>query len=383
MSRVRTADHILFDECIDAFRRERENYIPFISGPSKSFLLTSFMVNQKWDLGDCVVYPSKRIDLPGPYSAFICEVDNPEWVEADNPHLFGIALSAIISFIALKPCKSTRGGRLCKRKQLSKEDLHQLALFNPILTAGNGSEQTSLSKEKEDAICKEVKYVIDLLNKIDYKRYRIVMQSVRMVHLSLINKRDDFGLAYLLVVSSIESVAQKAIKLDKVNQKNPSEKMWQDKAKHDGLFAELFKAYKDARGKNKYLKDRYIKFILDYAPVTKWEEYIPHPMQDWAESIKKADPSHDINYIVGKKWFEKYPNDLLPHEIKNILSDSYSHRSNFIHQGEQPPHTPNSYDRFFQEYLVYNNSKIEEKILLNYQSLVGISKYSLINWLKL
>lgn len=78
MLRAVTDDHILFNESIDTFRREENNYVPIISGSSNSFILFAFELYQKWDLGGCVVQPSFRVLLPGANSAFICTVNNPD-----------------------------------------------------------------------------------------------------------------------------------------------------------------------------------------------------------------------------------------------------------------------------------------------------------------
>ncbi|MDD2733580.1 MAG: hypothetical protein PHF56_06530 [Desulfuromonadaceae bacterium] len=91
MSRAVTADHVLFDECIDAFRREQKDSTSDFMGKSKSYLLTAFELNQNRDLGICVVHLSIRVHLPGTYSAFISVVENPDWVGTHNSHLFGIA----------------------------------------------------------------------------------------------------------------------------------------------------------------------------------------------------------------------------------------------------------------------------------------------------
>lgn len=384
MSRAVTADHVLFDECIGAFRREKEYRDSFLDGDSCSYVMTAFELNQGWNLGSRTVRPSTRVILPGAYFAFISKVDNPKWVGTHNSHLFGIALSSIISFVTGKTCKSTRDDCLCRREQLSEHDIHQLALINPVLTAGPGAMHTNLSLERQTALEAQIEALIKMLNAVDYKIYRTVMQSIRLVHLALANKREDFGLGYLLVVSAIESVAQKAIKRDKVKEKHPEEKVWKQKAKGDEEFSKLLQAYLDARGKQEYLKERYIEFILKYAPPNIWDECVPHPMQDIAEYVKEVSPSHDIDHIVRRNWFEKYPNDLKESEIRDILTDSYTHRSCFIHRGEQPPHTDPSpsFNRFFQEYREYSDFNIIEKILPNFELMLGISRRSIFEWLK-
>src|SRR5690606_879555 len=124
-----------------------------------------------------------------------------------------------------------------------------------------------LSNKRLEFFHSEIKEFIDVLYKIDHKNFQIVMQGIRLLHLSLINKREDFGLAYLLAVSSIEAIAQKAIGRDKVKRTEPCEKEWKEKAKENEDFSKLFRAYKESRGKNEYLKERYVKFIFEYAPI--------------------------------------------------------------------------------------------------------------------
>lgn len=382
MSRAVTADHVLFDECIDAFRRERDDYRPYDKGESYSFLLTPFQINEEWDLGKCQVSSSVEVRLPGAYSAFISKVKNPEWVGTHNSHLFGIALSTIVSAVTLKPCKSTRDDYLCRRAELSEHDMHQLAIIHPVLVAGPGANNSRLSKSKQDQMRDEISKIIDILFSLDYKIYRIVMQSLRLIHLSLITKRDDFGLAYLLVISAMESVAQNAIKRDKVKRKDADEAAWKKKSSEDPLFQSLLEAYLDSRGKNEYLRERFVKFIEVYAPVENWEQYVVHPMQDMADSLKEINPSHNLEHLTGKHWFEKYPDDFTEEEINLILSNVYVHRSCFVHRGEQPPHTdPNpSLNRFFQEVREYDGYNIKEVILPNYELLLGLAKNSIYNW---
>ena len=139
----------------------------------------------------------------------------------------------------------------------------------------------------------------------------------------------------------------------------------------------------ESRGKNQYLRERFVVFLQKFAPVENWLKYVAHPMQDLADHIKEISPKHDVEHIVKKNWFEKYPNDLSPEEIETILSDAYVHRSCFIHRGEQPPHRdPNStMNRFFQEHIEYDGNSVTERLLPNYELILGIAKNSTLNWL--
>lgn len=381
MSRAVTADHVLFDECIDAFRQYDAKQRPIVEGKSFSFLLTSFELPQPWELPHCTVHPSIRVQLPGAFSAFICRVDNPDWVGRHNSHLYGVALASIVSFSTGRPCKSTRDDYLCMREQLGHDDLLQLALLHPVLVAGPGAVHSTLSTRTRETHAAATSSLIAKLHSLPYKTYVILMQAIRLVHLSLLNKRDDFGLAYLLLVSAIESIAQHAVKRDDVKKKHSSEDAWELKATEDEAFKELLAAYRELRGQNKYLKERYIEFIKRFAPSETWEEIVAHPHQDMADYIRDVNPSHNMDHLVKQQWFEKYPRELPPQQIQEILADSYTHRSWFVHRGEQPPHRePTPFNRFFQEVRDFDGMNLIERLLPNYELLLGIARRSITAW---
>lgn len=381
MSRAVTADHVLFDECIDAFRRYDTRQVPFIEGKACSYLLTSFELPEPWQLPHCTIHPSVRVHLPGAFSAFICRIDNPDWVGRHNSHLYGIALASIASFATGKLCKSTRDDYLCRRQELRENDLLELALLHPVLVAGPGCVHSTLSTARRNTYETAISSLITRLHSVPYKTYVVLMQAIRLVHLSLLNKRDDFGLAYLLLVSAIESIAQLAVKRDYVRKTHPSEQTWKQKASGDHAFEELLTAYRELRGQNKYLQERYIEFIKTFAPVESWEEIVAHPYQDMADYVKELTPSHDMEHVVGRHWFEKYPTDLPEEHIREILADSYTHRSCFIHSGEQPPHRePTSFNRFFQEIHDFDGKNVIERLLPNYELLLGIAQHSICAW---
>ena len=127
--------------------------------------------------------------------------------------------------------------------------------------------------------------------------------------------------------------------------------------------------------------ERYIEFINKFAPVECWEEIVSHPLQDIADYVEELNPSQDMSDVTRKRWFEKYPTDLSPEEIARIISDSYAHRSGFIHRGEQPPHRePVSFNRFFQESRHYDGHNLTETLLPNYDLLAGIARRAITQW---
>jgi hypothetical protein len=380
--RAVTADHVLFNECIAAFRPCDVPLMPENLATTHSYVFLGFELPELWVLPNCTIHPTMRVYLPGAYSALISRIDNPKGMGFFKPHLFGIALSSILSFSCGRACSSPRDDYLCRPQTLSDSDLAQMAIQHPVLTAGPGNVQISISSEQIKRHYGAMTALVNNLLSVDENTFLAAMQAIRLVQLSLLNKRNDFGLAYLLIVSAIEAVAQKAIKRDRVKVKHPSEERWRIRAEQDIEFNDVLSAYLESRGKEQYLKERYVSFIKRFAPVADWEEIVAHPSQDFVDYFQERSPSHNMAYVVKKMWFEKYPSDLPEQQIDQILEDSYTHRSCFIHRGEQPPHRePNSGNRFFQEYYEYNESEKIKKLLPNYELLVGIAQKSITSWL--
>lgn len=403
MSRPVTADHILFNECISAFR-PNSPVIRMSDGPGYSYLLTSFKILSPWKLPNCTVHPSQQVMLPGMKAAFISRVDNPEGSDAFNSHLYGIALSAIVTFITGRECKSTRDDRLCNRGSLDDDKIQELASLHPIRLAGPGANRSILAQTTLDRYENEISVFIKQLNDVNYDTYVSTMQAIRLAHLSQLNKREDFGLGYLLIVSAIEAIAQFAYKNDRQARRDPRENEWSklSKSSQDQNFIDLLAAYKEARGNN--VTQLYINFINTFAPASEWENITPHPYQDIIDLETTNTTPASLKSLLHKRPSEIYPSDIEDEELTNIIKRSYIHRSCFVHTGEQPPHhDPVSSSRFFQITRVYKKIKpskqpkvdlhtlypygnaplpMTEELAPNYELMVSIAKHSICTWIK-
>ncbi len=386
MIRGTVADHILFDECIRVFRPEQnqlDRRLAAYNGKDNySFLLTPFKFSIPLNFKEFQVSPSEQFSLSATHCAFINKVSNPEHVENRYANLFGIALAAIASFTWLTPCKSTRNKTVGRYKLQSECDLRDLALNHAVLIAGPGYHP-SVSEAKQKEMRSELEYLKSLLLSVDFKTYRIAMQSIRLVHLSVLTKRDDFGLAYQLLVSAIEAVAQHEIKRDQVKEKPPAETEWKRRAKEDTMFKELYDSYKNLRGGQHYLSKRFVLFIEKFAPVENWVSYIPYKYQEHLDLLEKQDCIIGVECLKEQNNADIYPEDLTSEQVKTILSKTYDHRSCYVHCGQQPPHQePTNSSRFFQNYRSYDDGLRETETLLpNYEFLARLAKNAIINWL--
>lgn len=228
--RMITNDHILFDECIEIFRPSpKASPRPYPGGsynPKIAFLLPSFNITQEWDLGICSIQPSKVINLPGGNGAFINTTKTPSGVTAYENHLFGTALSCILSTVCQLPVKSPKDVTLHIPIPIPDFYLYDLILRNPIQHTGPMSSSTRMSQKRQQNFAAEAKALIELLLIVDYKSYLIAMRAIRQVYLSIINFKEDYGLGYLMAVSAIETVAQAALSRDKVKPKEEKESTW-------------------------------------------------------------------------------------------------------------------------------------------------------------
>lgn len=389
MSRFILADQILFNECIEAFRSSKKE--PFIFDSIDncySVILSPFVITQTWELGIFTIEPSREVKLSMYHNAFISYVKINKEVNRLSAPLYSQALSSILSFISLRHFKAIKNSYF--HNQLpnitNPEILNTFAVNHPIITCGPSAESWQIDIEEERIIFDQTKLLIEYLYKIEYKNYSSIMQSLRMVQMSLSNKREDFGLAYQLIVASIESVAQLAISRDKVKEKHLKESTWKNKSKTDPDFLELYNEYKRSRGGNQYLSDRYAQFIMTYFPYKKWSTVLKSPLQEF---IDKIDYNSLDNFGIqtSKQEIERsftgiQIEDLNENEIKEIIKKTYKYRSEFVHQGKQPPHKdPDSRNTFFEDTNKFNENTISEQLLPKYDLMCNIAKNSILNFM--
>ncbi|CAI6231780.1 hypothetical protein EQZ01_02975 [Bacillus subtilis] len=383
MSRPRAviSDQILFNECISTFRpqkidiKEDQEYI--------GYLLLDFHLNETLNFRHFSIEPSIKVEVSWIRSAFISPVKLPKWFEwTDHPHLFSIALAAVFSFASGRPVKAPRDLiTLSSTEQLDETSRKDIAVQFPVVTAGTGAHNVNISSMELNDLYKNLQETIDILFNLSYKQYTLAMQTIRLVHLAHMNKRDDFGLAYYLLVSSLETFSTAAIKKSRVSPNtNPDEEKWKRiSEENNGDFAELFNEYIAMKKKDKLIGKRFIEFILEYCPPKEWNK-LKHPNERMEESLEEQ-----FGYKrreVKKHWSEKYPEDLTDDEIRKLLKDLYTYRSNFTHRGENPPYrdTDDKINKFFLEETIYKKQLLEE-IEIEVPEDILLPNYSLISFI--
>lgn len=382
MARAVLADHVLFNECIHYLREDlyRENKRSEFDrgGQTFSCISTTFNITKPWIFEKFTIYPSREIILPAGYKSLLNFVENPSWVKDSafvHPHLFGEVLGALISFVTLRSVKSPRNGHCLMVESMEKiqsRHLEEMALTLPFLSTGPGAHDSILEEVTEDKFIKEAQELINSLEKFDEVLYGFTLEVIRLVQLSLLVKRDDFGLAYLLLVSAIEAIAQDVFEKDK-SQKHDKEIVWKERAKTDQEFNELLSEYQKLRGKPT-LTSKFIRLIFKYSPPEEWENLVKSRDrfmdQEWS------------NFRCGSK----HPSKMQKEEIEQVLKNAYNYRSRFVHQGKQPPHQrPEAYlNKFFEVIGQFEINSDDPKYELSpsYELMLAIAKTSISKWIE-
>ncbi|WEA46824.1 hypothetical protein [Priestia aryabhattai] len=370
MIRPVSGDHIMFQECIESFRPKDKSVFIQSKTEKKGSLILDFKLPYELSFSNFKIGPTIEVDFsPSPYSSFIAPVTFLDYEESHSSHLSIIALSSLVSFVSSRQVKAPRDSYT--------EDIGNgiLAIQLPVKTSGPGYVQTSLSNEKIQRIQAELNEVIDILYQLPYKDYERLMQSIRLINLAHLNKREDFALSYYLLVSAIEGIAQMAIPKEII--KDPQEEKWELLAQKHKEIKSLLKQYQNHRENSHQLTKRFTKFILEFCPESEWSK-LEH---QYAE-MGLADG--EFSWLTEKRWDEVYPEDFKRRALKEAIEDTYNYRSKFSHEGKAPPHTnPNSMDRFFETVRIQDDKYgIVEKHVINHRLLSFIAKHSVLGYMR-
>jgi hypothetical protein len=353
------------------------------------YLLLDFESTQTLEFEHFAIQPTQRVQFPQPYTAFIAPVMLPPGIERYNAHLFTTALGAVFSFATGRPVKSPRNTCFFD-SSLDEHNLFALGIHFPVLCAGPGGHDCQLSQETVSRFCHAVDQITSILFNLPYELYVRVMQTIRLIHLAHLNEREDFALAYYLLISAIESMAQLAIERKVFVQQHPSEEEWRQLAESNKRIKELLNEYKTERDKSLHLKKRFVEFVLQYCPPSLWDE-MSHPFDNLVSYLEETTGKRDLTRLTEKKWYEVYPSDLpldLPensppdlrqYTIRKILSDTYRYRSRFTHEGKSPPHQdPTGHNKYFDLVFVVDKKGVKRIVVPNFRLIAFIAQRSIL-----
>jgi hypothetical protein len=341
-------DHIIFEECIASMF----NYLSGTSrcGPDakirRGCVLLDFRLKTTLVFCDIRVLPSVEIQLKGPYRAFVSPIEFGRLDPFFDGVRESIAVSTVLAFATQHVVRAPRGFLFTSRERASQLD--EIAIHFPVLTAGPGCNVYELEESREGKFSQDFEKTFGALQQASSSDFAFILRVLRLLQLANENLRSDFSLAYALLVASIESVAQKAVSRKHLRETHPSEEKWQERSRSDPEFSELYRAYKEQRGRNQYLKARFVEFVMEYCPIGKWSD-LEHPASELAEYLESVTGRQQDNWIMDTPWYEARPEGLTDEQARAILAEVYGYRSMFIHQGAPPPNRdPASSNHFFE-----------------------------------
>lgn len=369
------ADQVLFDEVMDAFRRG-SSAITLRREPTVSYFLSSFVIFEDWDLGCFTIHKTLEVKLGANKKGLVNKISNAPWVGTDANY-FAEAVSTLFSFVSGTPAAAPRGNVFAGMRELCEYELSDISYCLPVDEAGPKAVK-KYSVETQVAIRDSLICLCKSLLSVEYERYVECFQAVRLVALSIKTKRDDFGLGYLLVVSALESVAQRTISVEPFRERQRPKQWsnWSEVAKGDPVVGKLFKYCTDKFEREGFLGERFVELVFSYSTVEEWEQKVRHASDPAGFQVSQEAREH-LGYLARKRWDEIYPGDLGVEELKRVIKTSYVHRSDFVHQGKQPPHAlPHS--RFFQK--LFTGKKLE--LFPNYELMLGIAQIVITRWIE-
>ena len=362
-----------------------------------------------------------------------------------EPH-FSMGLSSIVSLITsravrastdkianknvdregIRAAAAARPDRLLSLRLEGRvgDDLTRLAVQHAVII--NESPSYHVSRATLERWSAEILEMVNLLFRVSYDNYLIIMRAARLVQHAHLNRRDDVGLAYYFLVSAIEAVSSGAIKDEEVKKEEPQEAEWAKLAEENEVVKSLYNAYK-AKGRSHYSRQKFARFIIKHCPRDTWEqleypeeedtlyhneqrpedwgadlslrprigEPDPYPMFDDPYYIKYQELYgwHDLT-VEGRKKLVQTLED--PRKADRIVLSAYDFRSSYTHEGRQPPLSDDrGRTRLFHAVYkpkVYTSEEIRKEESKGFNHLVGlipsfqllsfVAKSSLLNYVR-
>jgi hypothetical protein len=402
-------NHILFKEAIVAFSKLQVEKTPALIKIHETnkdsriygYLIFDFNLTENIDCGDFTILKSEKVyfnlkDKFGQQTSwtYISAVKLPEYVNFLNSHLYTLALSSLCSFAFERPVYSATENMYEQHlnQKANSEELKRIGISFPILSLGNDGTESRVHSSiisQWSSNFKELYQVVEKLSTLNVFKsklsYDTFFQIIRLVQLSLQNKKYDFDLSFSLLIAAIESTA--TFYTEAISPARPPEhKKWLKlRESTDPIIKKLAETYVNLWGnfsqveKDSQLLSRFIKFIFDCAPKETWEATIDDDLLRDGLGYRDEYP----NEVSSQT--ELTPESFPDKNLKDIINKTYSYRSKFIHKGESTPHEEHknsNRNRFFERTLNmsrYNKYKKKTENQIDLDSLYDFhAKYELV-----
>lgn len=343
--KITTSGVLSFDDCEKVLRldmREELNFLPVEKRRFCTILLSEVPITVgelKLDDFRLVPMPTTAFEPFKPYGLLLYAPTGFDFLTAP---LFAEALAPILSFSLRRRVKAHRESYDVENPPMQLDE--DVSIRLPSVSVGpEASLQQGLTEKEQVSRLETFVGIYKTLMKMSRKRYLATLRALHLYQLSLLNYREDVGLAYTLLVASIESVAQGFLDERFTYDDLGDSEEW------NRLFAELGISELRATGirdklveKGQFLGLKFRRFIEKYLPDSFWEspDSRAKEQDDYIKEITKEafGKKEDRNHFESYWWLYTPERKVTKDELDEVLKSIYGLRSRFAHRGISPPY---------------------------------------------
>lgn len=257
--------------------------------------------------------------------------------------LFGEALAPVLPFSLRRRVKAHRWAYETKNPP---KELHEdvSIRLSSISVGPEASLQQKLSEKEQARRLETFGKIYSILMNMSEKEYLATLRAFRLYQLSLLNYREDIGLAYTLLVASIESVAQCFLDVelgfDDLSDAGEWKKIFVELKISEPYIAHIKNLL--FKGKH-FLGLKFRKFIIKHLPDSFWVSPDSRAIEfdDYINELRKehfgAEFKERRNHFEKYWWLYTPERKVTKNELDSVLKNIYDLRSKFAHKGISPP----------------------------------------------
>ena len=343
--KITTSGILSFDDCEKVLHPEmRKEFLKFLPTREKRQYCVILLSEIPLNIKELTVEDFKIVPMPTkwhPFRPYGLLLYVPIGFDFLTAPLFGEALARILSFSLRRRVKTHRWAYDAKNPP--KELPEDVSIRLPSISVGPEMLlQQPLSEEEQHKRLKTFTKIYRKLINMDKKEYLYVLRALRLYQLSLLNYREDIGLAYTLLVAAIESVAQHFLDFKPTFNDLPDASKWKK------ILAKVPEPHKtDIKNylvkKEQFSGLKFRKFIEKYLPDSFWaspdsraielDKYINELAKKHLGVWFRGNRSHFELYW----WLYTPERKVTKKELDKVLKEIYKLRSKFTHEGISPP----------------------------------------------
>lgn len=366
--------------------------------PHSSILLTPFAIKDDIHVGGVQISRSESVPLARGLSiAYLSSVTTtslslPGWLDSERfCHPLAQALAISLTFITGYKFGFARNiPSHISLDQLTEAQQRLAGIELPLITSGNRCNHIVPSETDYHQYISTLCQLAELLRspQLASIKRKSILQSMELLSGAISGQQDDHGLALSLTVAAIEAAATVRYKgLASEDFFNQQEKEEVDRFRefvhslrndHSTIYKQhrsairiiVRRAIEFFEGKHHSTR-KLIRFVETYAPYETWDSLARHPWFDLpgGEYLIHAEPP----------WSQR-PSRLSDQDLRKLLRDTYSYRSNYVHSALQPPGSAaTTTSTYFEVINDWDSGKSTRVIKL--ALLFGIARKCLLAWL--